>query len=137
MVPVGIGAVMNCAKALGMVVQKAGTIGIVAGRRFTVPDRATTRVPLQWEALTPTLSDHLATPSFAELRGPTPSLDVPAAAIPLRQKISQVVVMDFLQATDQLLPILAVNRGPGVDGAELNRKVGGFSDLGHLICCVD
>jgi hypothetical protein len=87
MVPVGIGAVMNRAKALGMVVQKAGTTGIIpAGRRFTVRDRATTRVPLQWEALTLTLSDHLATPSFVEVSA-TPSLDVPEAAIPLRRKI--------------------------------------------------
>jgi hypothetical protein len=90
MVPVGIGAVMNCAKVLGMVVQKAGTIGIIpAARRFTVPDRATTRVPLQWEALTLTLSDHLATPSLVEVSS-TLSPAVPAATIPLRRKIFTV-----------------------------------------------
>jgi hypothetical protein len=88
MVPVGIGAVMNRAKALGMVVQKVGMIGTTSLIQFMVPDRATTPVPLQWEALTRTLSDHLATPSIAELRvRRIPSLDVPAAAIPLRRKI--------------------------------------------------
>ena len=95
MVPVGIGAVMNCAKALGMAVQKAGTIGIIpAGRRFTVQDRATTRVPLQWEALTLTLTLTLtlmalnlsaALASFAGTRA-TPKKPVPIT-IHLRRKI--------------------------------------------------
>jgi hypothetical protein len=100
MVPVGIGAVMNCAKALGMAVQKAGTIGIIpAGRRFTVQDRATTRVPLQWEALTLTLSDHLATPFFVEVSS-TLSLDAPAAAITLRRKLSPVRILQSLAEED-------------------------------------
>ena len=47
MVPVGIGAVMPRDRAPAGAVVSAGTIGIVITPRFTVRDRATTRVPLR------------------------------------------------------------------------------------------